>query len=66
MYYLFNSEDKCFGTCDFKPNMQDLATRSEVAVEGESGLNISKLVLENGAITIVDPVIETTATETIT
>lgn len=35
MYYIFNNKGEFVSTADFKPNLEDLASRGEVAVESE-------------------------------
>lgn len=35
MFYIFNSENKCIGFCDYEPNKEDLETRSEFSVESD-------------------------------
>lgn len=35
MFYIFNKENKCICSCDFKPNTDDLDLRKEVVVESK-------------------------------
>jgi hypothetical protein len=35
MFYIFNSENKCIGFCDYEPNKEDLETRGEFSVESD-------------------------------
>lgn len=35
MWYLFNKENKCFGTSDNEVNAEDLKLRNEYAVESD-------------------------------
>ena len=42
MWYVFNKDKTCIATCSIKPNIEDLATREEYALECEDdslGLN---------------------------
>ena len=52
MYYIFNKEGQCVGSCDCKPDMDDLATRGEtlMEVEPEQGYEINRIILEQGKI----------------
>ena len=54
MFYIFNAENKCIGYCSAEPNLEDLATRNEYAVESEDSYNIGA-TFENE--TIVEPII---------
>jgi hypothetical protein len=54
MFYIFNAENKCIGYCSTEPNLEDLATRGEYAVESEASFSIGA-TFENE--TIVEPVI---------
>ena len=51
MRYIFNANGKCVATCDYEPNLEDLASRGEVAVEGETVFQLSEIELINGVIT---------------
>ena len=53
MFYIFNAENKCIGYCGAEPNLEDLATRNEYAVESEDSYNIGA-TFENE--TIVEPI----------
>lgn len=56
MYYIFNSENKMIGYCDFEPNHEDLESRKEVAIESSKAYkNPFSLFIENGE--IVEPLI---------
>ena len=50
MRYIFNSNGKCIASCDYEPNLDDLASRGEVAVEGETDYQLSEIELINGVI----------------
>lgn len=50
MFYIFNKEGQCVGSCDCKPNMDDLATRGETVMEAEQGYEIDRILLEQGKI----------------
>lgn len=50
MFYIFNKEGQCVGSCDCKPNTDDLATRGETVMEAEQGYEIDKILLEQGKI----------------
>lgn len=54
MFYIFNAENKCIGYCSAEPNLEDLATRNEYAVESEASYSIGA-TFENE--TIVEPVV---------
>lgn len=55
MWYIFDSNGNPLATCDVQPNLEDLTTRGEKAVEGEHGLPFPNIKLANGAITKVEP-----------
>ena len=50
MFYIFNKEGQCVGSCDCKPNTDDLATRGETVMEAEQGYAIDRILLEQGKI----------------
>lgn len=51
MFYIFNKENKCICSCDFKPNTDDLDTRSEFCIESDKTYtSISTLFYEDGKI----------------
>ena len=54
MFYIFNAESKCIGYCSAEPNLEDLATRNEYAVESDNSYSIGA-TFENE--TIVEPVV---------
>ena len=46
MWYVFNKDKQCVATCSIKPNLEDLATREEYALESTDdslGLNASDI-----------------------
>ena len=53
MFYIFNAENKCIGYCGAEPNLEDLATRNEYAVESDDSYSIGA-TFENE--TIVEPI----------
>lgn len=54
MFYIFNAENKCIGYCSAEPNLEDLATRNEYAVESDDSYSIGA-PFENE--TIVEPTV---------
>ena len=54
MFYIFNAENKCIGYCGTEPNLEDLATRNEYAVESDNSYSIGA-TFENE--TIVEPTV---------
>ena len=38
-------------SCNYEPNLEDLASRGEIAVEDENVYEIASIILENGEIT---------------
>lgn len=54
MFYIFNTENKCIGYCGAEPNLEDLASRNEYAVESEASYSIGA-TFENE--TIVEPTV---------
>ena len=50
MFYIFNKEGQCVGSCDGKPNTDDLATRGETVMEAEQRYKIDRILLEQGKI----------------
>ena len=54
MFYIFNSENKCIGFCDYEPNKEDLETRGEFSVESDNSYSIGA-TFENE--TIVEPTV---------
>ena len=54
MFYIFNAENKCIGYCGAEPNLEDLATRNEYAVESDDSYSIGA-TFENE--TIVEPTV---------
>ena len=63
MWYIFKSDGNCISSSDFKPNIEDLSSRGEIAVESQLIFDISKIVLNNN--NIVDKVIPQPTTEEI-
>ena len=53
MYYIFNSNNVCIASCNYKPNAADLTSRNETAVESDTEYDISAIKLVDGAITII-------------
>ncbi len=53
MFYIFNAENKCMSYCNAQPNLEDLATRNEYAVESDDSYSIGA-TFENE--TIVEPI----------
>ena len=51
MKYIFNANGKCVASCDYAPNLEDLASRGEVAVESETEYQLSEIELVAGVIT---------------
>lgn len=51
MRYIFNSNGKCVATCDYEPNLEDLASRGEVVVESETAYQLAEIKLVSGVIT---------------
>lgn len=45
MWYIFNSDKKLIATCDGNPNLDDLATRNEIAVYSAENIPFDKAVL---------------------
>ena len=52
MYYIFDKDGSCIASCDGKPNMDDLATRGEMAQESAETLDIAQIQLVNGEIVV--------------
>ena len=40
MFYIFNSDNICIGSCSFGPNIEDLATRGEYCKESDLNIEI--------------------------
>ena len=51
MRYIFNANGKCVASCDYAPNIEDLASRGEMAVESDNIYQLSEIELVNGVIT---------------
>lgn len=58
MWYIFDKNGKCICNCNMKPNIADLASRKEIAVEGADNLPISRLSLVNGEIQVAEETTE--------
>lgn len=43
MWYIFNKNGECVSMCDFEPNLEDLATRNEIAIESEQDYELSQI-----------------------
>lgn len=54
MWYVFDTTGNPLSTCDFKPNIDDLNTRGETAVEGDNNLPFPQIRLVNGVIKVVE------------
>ena len=48
MFYIFNKDKQCISSCNATPNVEDLATREEFAIEDSRHLNISAVELRDG------------------
>lgn len=55
MWYIFKSDGNCIASSDFEPNIEDLSSRGEIAVESQLIFDINKIVLKNS--NIVDKLI---------
>lgn len=55
MYYIFENNGKCIASCNNVPNINDLESRGEIAVESNENYNIAKIKLYNGNIVVVEP-----------
>ena len=55
MYYIFNKDGFCFCTCDYEPNLDDLASREETLIKSNKIYDASKIKLENGVIVAITP-----------
>ena len=55
MYYIFNKDGFCFCTCDYEPNLDDLASREETLIKSNKIYDASKIKLENGVIVSITP-----------
>ena len=53
MFYIFKTDGMCVSTINKTPNAEDLASRSETAVESEETFDIGKIKLVGGIITEV-------------
>ncbi len=47
MFYIFNKDKQCISSCNAKPNLDDLATREEFAIEDSRYLNIYAVELRD-------------------
>ncbi len=50
MFYIFNKDKQCISSCNATPNVEDLATREEFAVEDARALDILALEYVDGVI----------------
>lgn len=55
MYYIFKNNGECIASCNNKPNIDDLESRNEIAVESNENYNISEIKLDDGNIVVVEP-----------
>jgi hypothetical protein len=46
MWYIFNSKRKIAATCNHKPNIEDIESRGEFAIESDLKIDISKVGLD--------------------
>lgn len=51
MYYIFNRDNKCIGKVSSEPNMDDLSSRDELAIESSDDHTITSITLLDGEIT---------------
>ncbi len=54
MYYIFNANGSCVSVCNSKPNIADLATRNEMAIESQEHYDIKRIRLEANAIVVIN------------
>lgn len=54
MYYIFKNNGECIASCNNKPNVDDLESRGETAVESNENYNIAKIKLYDGNIVVVE------------
>ena len=59
MYYIFNEKGEIVSTSTAAPNLIDLATRTEVAVESAIDYDLNEICLKDGSITLKPIDIET-------
>ncbi|WP_295165420.1 hypothetical protein [Selenomonas sp. F0473] len=50
MWYIFNEEGNCICTADHEPNKEDLATRSEIAIESNDVYALDEVILKDGVV----------------
>ena len=55
MYYIFNKDNICVTSCDFKPNIEDLESRGEYCKEFESKISIGDILHGEDVITHAGP-----------
>lgn len=52
MWYIFNKNGECVSMCDFEPNVDDLATRGEIAIESEQHHELSQIYFAGNQIQV--------------
>lgn len=52
MWYIFKANGECVGECDFEPNLDDLTTRGETAIESEQHHELSQIYLADNQIQV--------------
>lgn len=55
MYYIFNSNEKLVGWCDFEPSQEDLATRGEFSVHSDNYFENPLSVIVGKYKTLLEP-----------
>ena len=55
MYYIFNSEGKNIGQCDFEPSQEDLASRNEAAVYSDATFGNAIELIDGEIVEIIPP-----------
>jgi hypothetical protein len=55
MYYIFNNDNNCIASCDYKPNSDDLISRKETMIKIDTVYpNLANLKLNNGNILVIE------------
>lgn len=62
-WYIFNSDNKCISIAEYKPSLEDMATRNEYAVESDVLLPVDETEYKNGKIQIIKKSAEDLAIE---
>lgn len=52
MWYIFKASGECVCVCDFEPNLDDLATRGEIAIESEQHHELSQIYFADNQIQV--------------